>query len=327
MTAVEAARLDEAFTVAGTPLKIEHGEHSSTNDTGLAVWDGALILSKFLELQLTTTLSGATVLDLGAGCGVTSIAAAALGAYVNATDLPYCLPLLQRNVDSNAELLAAHGGSVAVSSLDWLHAAESGDKVPDEVADADVVLAADVIWDTELVEPLLRTVERALQQMQSGVVVSDTSSACGGHKSNAGVVLPYTPASCCCCELHAAQDLPVGAAAQLACDMGLDDLCEAPDRGNVCAEDVWLAGQRRRGVPVCYLAYTFRLDSVDAALQCGLRGINCSDGSKTGSRRFCVSEVPAHRVPWQSLGGERDFSDESSPPVRIFRVQLACNTS
>ena len=95
--------------------------------------------------------------------------------------------------------------------------------------------------------------------------------------------------------------------------MGLEDLYEAPDRGNACAEDVWLAGQRRRGVPVCYLAYTFRLDSVDAALQCGLRGTKDSNGSKTGSRRFCVSEVPAHRVPWQSLGRERDYSDRIVP--------------
>ena len=120
------------------------------------------------------------------------------------------------------------------------------------------------------------------------------------------------------------------AVAQLAFEMGVDDLYEAPTSagGVICAEADWLAGQRERQVPVCYLSYTFRLDSVDAALQSGLRGGKGSNVTDTGSHRrsrFCVSEVPAHRVPWQSLGrgGQRDCSDESSPPVRIFRVQLA----
>jgi predicted nicotinamide N-methyase len=320
MTAVEAACLDEDLTVADAPLSIEHGEHSSTSDTGLAVWDGALILSKFLEFELTASaLTGAAVLDLGAGCGVTSIVAAALGARVSATDLPYSLPLLRRNVDSNAELLAAAGGSVAVDTLDWLAtAADGANKL---LANVDVVLAADVIWDEELVEPMLRTVERALAG----------SSVAGASSTSIRPTVPFaperSPESCCCCKLLDAQEHSAEAA-QLASEMGLDDLCGAPisPGGVICAEADWLAGQRERRVPVCYLAYTFRLDSVDAALQRCLLGTAASGA--TGGRRFCVSEVPPHRVPWQSLGrggsAGRDCSDESSPPVRILRVQRAC---
>ena len=262
------------------------------------------------------------MLDLGAGCGVTSVVAAALGARVSATDLPYSLPLLRRNVDSNAELLAAAGGSVAVGSLDWL---ATNDDVNKLLANVDIILAADVIWDEELVEPLLRTVERAL---------SDTSAAGAGSAScSRRLASEQLPESCCCCcKLLATQERSAEAA-QLAREMGLDGSCGAlispGGVGVICAEADWLAGQRERRVPVCYLAYTFRLDSVDAAMQRCLLGSAASDTA--GRRRFCVSEVPAHRVPWQSLGragsAGRDCSDESSPPVRILRVQLACDDS
>ena len=335
MTAVEAARLDgeDCFTVGGAALRIESGLHSSVADTGLAVWDGALILSKFLELELkSSVLEGAAVLDLGAGCGVTSIVAAALGARVSATDLPYSLVLLQQNVSSNAELLAAAGGSVAVGALDWLSTGNTGAGCLELAGlldnDFDIVLAADVIWDVELVEPLLCTVERAL--MRKCISAAGIRGVSGHSSVRCVAEQPPMPTSCrcCCCKLLAMQERSA-AAAQLACEMGLDDWCEGPAApgGTVCAEGDWLAGQRERQMPVCYLAYTFRLDSVDAALQRGLRG-ECSSGTNADSHihRFCVSEVPPHRVPWQSLGrgGHRDCSDDSSPPVRIFRVQLGC---
>eukprot|EP01043_Picozoa_sp_COSAG02_P018725 COSAG02_NODE_882_length_16211_cov_27.762103_1_plen_349_part_00 len=348
MTAVEAAQLDgeDCFTVGGAALRIESGQHSSVSDTGLAVWDGALILSKFLELEVKrSVLKGAAVLDLGAGCGMTSIVAAALGARVSATDLPYSLALLQRNVDSNAELLAAAGGSVAVGSLDWLSTVNSGKLLKSclDVArlldtDFDIVLAADVIWDAELVEPLLCTIERALMQQEArnGIAAAGTNRASSQCFVAEQPSTSVSMVSCCCCKLLPMQERSM-AAVQLACEMGLDDLCEAPASasGVICAEGDWLAGQRERQVPVCYLAYTFRLDSVDAALQRGLRGGEGSSDTdigkhKHGRSRFCVSEVPAHRVPWQSLGrggGQRDCSDESSPPVRIFRVQLPCGAA
>ena len=427
MTAVEAARLDgeEAFAIAGAPLALEQGRHRSTEDTGLAVWDGALILSKFLELEVTRdSLAGAAVLDLGAGCGVTSIAAAALGARVRATDLPYSLPLLQRNADSNAELLAAAGGSVSVGALDWLAASSArmvecpGGGQPAQLADVDLdlVLVADCVWDEALVEPLLPTVEGALRRRQQTIPIpaADDSSSEGGNRrstrpaaagsSSSSTSAPASSSShsswsspwassssccCCCCQLLPAQER-TAAAAELASEMGLDEFDLAADgpsssssvatagggggggggggRGVVCTERDWLAGQRERGVAVCLLAYTFRLDSVDAALQHGLGlssrqhlgededeqpeqkepepeqqqqklepgtelvapgDVGAGEGDRGNQgRRFCVSEVPAHRVPWQSMGRGRsvgrDCSDESSPPVRIFRVQLAC---
>ena len=58
------------------------------------VWDGALALSRWLRRQ---DLRGASIVELGSGCGVCGLGAAAQGARVVMTDLPEALPLLRLN--------------------------------------------------------------------------------------------------------------------------------------------------------------------------------------------------------------------------------------
>lgn len=53
-------------------------------------------------------------MDGWAGSGVAGLAAAALGAAVTLTDLGAALPLTQRNVDANAEVVQRAGGSAKV---------------------------------------------------------------------------------------------------------------------------------------------------------------------------------------------------------------------
>jgi SAM-dependent methyltransferase len=55
-------------------------------ETGLVLWGAATLLSWHLEHACARDCAGARILELGCGCGLTSVAAALLGADVTATD-------------------------------------------------------------------------------------------------------------------------------------------------------------------------------------------------------------------------------------------------
>ena len=140
------------FTIHGAPLyALEVG--NSGQGTGLTVWDGSIVLAKYLEARYPS-LAGRRVLEVGAGPGVAGLAAAALGAEVTLTDLDYCLPNLRAAVARNAHLLKAGAAPPLVGALDWLAPQRSA--LPGLQA-VDFVLGADVVWVEELIEPLVRT--------------------------------------------------------------------------------------------------------------------------------------------------------------------------
>jgi predicted nicotinamide N-methyase len=179
-------------------------EEQEDADTGRIVWDGAVVLAKHLErasrgrgefraaetppvappnapprhgsagpAPARLALGGARVIELGAGTGLSGLAAAALGAAeVALTDLPYCTAQLAANAEasrarwaqtstaaastaaaSTAAALAAPG-RVRVAALDWTRPVEST-----AFGRYDVILGADVVWLKELVGPLARALE------------------------------------------------------------------------------------------------------------------------------------------------------------------------
>jgi len=66
------------------------------------LWDGAVVLSKYLETTLANDIKGATVLELGSGTGLVALVAARLGArQVIATDLMEALALFIANARLN----------------------------------------------------------------------------------------------------------------------------------------------------------------------------------------------------------------------------------
>ena len=107
----------------------------NTNHLGTTVWDASIILAKWMEKNARKgselsrpKLAGRRVLELGAGMGLGGLAAAALGADVELTDVAEVLPLLKQNAESlmgRASLATsdsawvAGAGSVSVRELDW----------------------------------------------------------------------------------------------------------------------------------------------------------------------------------------------------------------
>lgn len=63
-----------------TVLQVQRGEVEGTYGTGATVWPASIVLIKYLARHAVDLLHGRRVVDLGAGTGVTSIAAALLGA-------------------------------------------------------------------------------------------------------------------------------------------------------------------------------------------------------------------------------------------------------
>ena len=77
------------------------------DSTGARIWDAGLALSQMLAEQ--DGLSGKRVLELGSGCGIGGLTAAAAGAAVTLTDgAEAMLPLLEANIAANGLSDRAH---------------------------------------------------------------------------------------------------------------------------------------------------------------------------------------------------------------------------
>ncbi len=130
-------------------LQFRQGSAGDADTLGLTVWDGSIVLSRFLEHN-QALVHGKRVLELGCGVGLVSVVCAALGAAsVCATDMDAVLPLVRTNVALNRAHLQC---AVDVQQLMW------GET--DKALNAptyDVVVGADLISNLYDVSALLAT--------------------------------------------------------------------------------------------------------------------------------------------------------------------------
>ena len=137
------------FTIHGTPVfALPHASLAPS----LSVSVSATVLAKHLEHAHPNGLSGATVLELGAGHGIPGFAAAALGAHiVYLTDTAEQLAVASHSVAVNT---AAGQGKVQVQVLDWREPAS----VPG-APDLNVILGADLVTAEPDIARLLHTLQ------------------------------------------------------------------------------------------------------------------------------------------------------------------------
>ncbi|KAM6965887.1 LOW QUALITY PROTEIN: methyltransferase-like protein 22 [Tautogolabrus adspersus] len=151
-------------------VKIEHTMATPLEDVGKQVWRGAFLLADFI-LSDPLLFTGSTVLDLGAGTGLTSIVMATTAKTVYCTDVgDDLLSMCERNVTLNRHLVEPTGGEVRVRRLDWLQTdlctdgEEEFSWTEDEVShlydDTRFIMAADVCYDDDLTDGLFRTLYR-----------------------------------------------------------------------------------------------------------------------------------------------------------------------
>ncbi|KAI0273693.1 hypothetical protein BC834DRAFT_840527 [Gloeopeniophorella convolvens] len=157
--------------------------------TGTALWLGAQCLSLYLA-AIHTSLARSSVhirprvLELGSGIGLAALAMRTLGWDVLATDTTHIISsVLSPNIASNRSRLPSGDGLIQIRELDWLVPPQSWDwSNPVAVASSspltsaavatpipgvtlqppfDLIISADTLYASELVQPLLRTLHAA----------------------------------------------------------------------------------------------------------------------------------------------------------------------
>ena len=140
------------FKIRQEPIFIDQTQNAGLG-TGLTIWDGSVVLSKYLE-QKPYLVQEQTVLELGAGTGVVGVTAGKLHAKrVVVTDLKYTHENLWRNIRRNHL-----EGIIDVLELDWTRLPKRLD------AHFDLIVASDVVWIESLIEPLVQTFDFCLKQ-------------------------------------------------------------------------------------------------------------------------------------------------------------------
>ncbi|KAH8406897.1 hypothetical protein KR222_010513 [Zaprionus bogoriensis] len=145
-------------------IELEHAGATELKLVGLQVWRGALLLADYLFHQ-RRQLATQTIMELGAGVGLTSIAAAIHNAgqvYCTDVNLGNILALIQRNVQRNAPLLRGH---VAVIEYDFMASVSQLSPALLAAIDAsDVIMAADVIYSDALTDALVAVMEHIFER-------------------------------------------------------------------------------------------------------------------------------------------------------------------
>ncbi|XP_047534733.1 methyltransferase-like protein 22 [Vanessa atalanta] len=142
-------------------IKIEHSSKTKISLVGLQVWRGAFLLGDLLiHLGQTGQLSGKTLLELGAGTGLTSFVAAMFAKKVVCTDIDLggILDLIKLNAKYNSKLIKSQFKVMPLdfTKLDWNR------PLLDEIKGTDIVIAADVIYDDDLTAAFISTVQKIL---------------------------------------------------------------------------------------------------------------------------------------------------------------------
>lgn len=131
--------------------------------TGLNTWDGSILLAKYLE-KFPEIILNKNILEVGAGTGVSGIAASFLGGKkVLLTDLEYTIQNLQKNIDQNK----IQGYDIEAKVLDWMNPLT----YPLNIS-WDVIIGADVVWLTELVPSLVNTLITCARPSNAQVILS-----------------------------------------------------------------------------------------------------------------------------------------------------------
>ncbi|XP_076609709.1 protein-lysine N-methyltransferase EEF2KMT isoform X2 [Chaetodon auriga] len=132
----------------------------SEGTTGLVTWEAALYLAEW-ALDHRQTFAGRTVLELGSGVGLTGITicrSCSPNRFVFSDCHSSVLRRLRANVQLNG-LTEETSPTVSVEELDWTAATEE----QLQRIGADVVIAADVVYDPDVVGGLVKLLSRILR--------------------------------------------------------------------------------------------------------------------------------------------------------------------
>ncbi|CAD0200949.1 unnamed protein product [Chrysodeixis includens] len=142
-------------------IRIEHSAKTKIALVGLQVWRGAFLLGDWLiHLGLKGELATQNVLELGAGTGLTSFVAALYAKKVVCTDIDLggIFELIKLNAKYNKKFIKSQ---FKVLPLDFTDTAW-GRPLLDEIKQANIIIAADVIYDDDVTAAFVSTIQKIL---------------------------------------------------------------------------------------------------------------------------------------------------------------------
>lgn len=140
-------------------IEIQHSEATEIRLVGLQVWRGALLLADFI-FHKRTEFKDKQLLELGAGVGLTSIAASIYITKVICTDVDIggILDLIRANVRNNKKLCDT--SDIQVLEYDFmLEESNYQATLVKAIDDSDIIVAADVIYDDDLTNAFIRVID------------------------------------------------------------------------------------------------------------------------------------------------------------------------
>jgi len=148
---------------------------ASRQDCGGILWESELLLAE--EICFGRQLlsyprpcpSLGNVVELGAGCGLAGMCAAALGvaSHVVLTDSEGVVPLLEGNARRNEHLFKS---PLTVARCDWTSATDASE-LRRQFGEFDTAVAGDVVFSHHLVDPFIRCMGALLRRPGGKAVV------------------------------------------------------------------------------------------------------------------------------------------------------------
>ncbi|XP_056870422.1 protein-lysine N-methyltransferase EEF2KMT [Takifugu flavidus] len=140
----------------------------SVGTTGLVTWEAALYLAEW-ALDHQEIFTNRTVLELGSGLGLTGITVCRYcrpSRYIFSDCHPGVLQRLRTNIKLNG-LMEETPSLVSVEELDWMAVTEEQIKQ----IEADVIIAADVVYDPDVVPSLMKLLSNLLRCSAPQVII------------------------------------------------------------------------------------------------------------------------------------------------------------
>ncbi|XP_061394853.1 methyltransferase-like protein 22 [Musca vetustissima] len=152
-------------TTCGT-IELQHSEATEIKLVGLQVWRGALLLADYI-FHRRDEFKDKTIMELGAGVGLTSLAAALYVKKVVCTDVDIggILDLIRNNVKLNSKLCDT--SKIDVMEYDFMKPeSEYSRQLLKAIDESDIVVAADVIYDDDLTNAFIKVIDAIFQREQ-----------------------------------------------------------------------------------------------------------------------------------------------------------------
>ena len=149
-------------TITLEGVKAENGQ--TLNSTGLTLWRASPLLCDYMWHHADTEIQGKRILELGAGLGLCGILASKLGAatVVLSDGDTDTLQEMRHNVHQNTTITSANDDAgICCQQLVW---GQRLNEFQENYGTFDVILASDVIYVDEILDPLFDTIVTLMKQ-------------------------------------------------------------------------------------------------------------------------------------------------------------------